>query len=121
MLSWQKPLAVWEYLHRKQKKIVTIMWIVIIIITEHNFKKNIYTALKFKSYDKKSAKEKVHTRLRTCKWRKSSKYWYLPNFTGNPGGNFICTNLRSLVKCLNGAITSSTLNNISTERGKSEL
>lgn len=42
-------------------------------------------------------------------------------FTGKPLGNFNVTNSRSFVKCLNGAITSKTFNNISTVNGKSLL
>lgn len=46
---------------------------------------------------------------------------YSPILTGNPGGNFICTKSLSLAKCLNGAITSKTLNNLSVVKGKSSL
>lgn len=42
-------------------------------------------------------------------------------FTGNPLGSFNVTNSRSFVKCLNGAITSSTFNSISTVNGNSLL
>lgn len=35
-----------------------------------------------------------------------------PNFTGKPGGSFIWTNSLSLLKCLKGAITSKTFNNL---------
>lgn len=42
-------------------------------------------------------------------------------FTGNPLGSFIVTNSRSLVKCLNGAITSNTFKSISTFSGNSLL
>lgn len=45
----------------------------------------------------------------------------VPNLTGNPGGNFKFTKSRSLAKCLNGAVTSSTSINIATDRGKSIL
>jgi len=46
---------------------------------------------------------------------------YSPIFTGKPGGSFIRTNSLSLLKCLKGAITSSTFSNISTDSGKSGL
>lgn len=36
----------------------------------------------------------------------------LPSLTGKPGGSFICTNSLSLLKCLKGAITSKTFNNL---------
>jgi len=41
--------------------------------------------------------------------------------TGKPLGNFIVTNSRNFVKCLNGAITSKTFSNISTFNGNSLL
>lgn len=41
--------------------------------------------------------------------------------TGKPPGSLSVTNSRSLVKCLKGAITSKTFNNISTVNGKSLL
>jgi len=46
---------------------------------------------------------------------------YSPIFTGKAGGSFIRTNSLSLLKCLKGAITSSTFSNISTDSGKSGL
>lgn len=46
---------------------------------------------------------------------------HLPILTGKPGGNFIWTNSRSLLKCLNGAITSRTLSRESTVIGNSSL
>ena len=45
----------------------------------------------------------------------------LPIFTGNPGGNFSSTNSLSLLKCLNGAVTSNTFNKDSIDNGKSGL
>lgn len=37
---------------------------------------------------------------------------HVPSLTGKPGGSFIWTNSRSLLKCLNGATTSSTFSNL---------
>lgn len=45
----------------------------------------------------------------------------ISTFTGKPDGSLKFMKSRSFEKCLNGAITSSTLSSISTERGKSEL
>lgn len=42
----------------------------------------------------------------------------LPDFTGKPGGSFIWTNSLSLLKCLKGAITSKTFNNLKYGREK---
>ena len=45
----------------------------------------------------------------------------VPSLTGNPGGSFIWTNSRSLLKCLNGAITSNTLSNLQAEKKESAI
>ncbi len=47
--------------------------------------------------------------------------FYIPIFTGTPGGNFIVTNSRSFFKCLNGVTTSKIFSNISTVMGKFSL
>lgn len=44
-----------------------------------------------------------------------------PSLTGKPGGSFICTNSLSLLKCLNGAITSKTFNNLHGTREEDKL
>lgn len=41
---------------------------------------------------------------------------HVPSLTGKPGGSFIWTNSRSLLKCLNGATTSSTFSNLSRKK-----
>ena len=43
----------------------------------------------------------------------------MSTFTGKPGGSFISTNSRSLLKCLTGATTSNTSNSIALDNGKS--
>lgn len=45
----------------------------------------------------------------------------VPSLTGNPGGSFIWTNSRSLLKCLNGAMTSNTLSNLQAEEKESAI
>lgn len=46
--------------------------------------------------------------------------WSLPSLTGKPGGSFIWTNSLSLLKCLKGAITSRTFNNLK-EKQKQQM
>lgn len=44
----------------------------------------------------------------------SGRLTHIPSLTGKPGGSFIWTNSRSLLKCLNGAMTSNTFSNLET-------
>ena len=43
----------------------------------------------------------------------------MSTLTGKPGGSFISTNSRNLLKCLTGAITSKTSKSIPLDSGKS--